>query len=658
VQLQLERVNRIVTSRKVAIATGAAIILIVIIDLLMTRQILPYYNDTEAIMFILTLGVGYGLGSWILLGYVKRVSKEIRAKSRFINLMDWTVTVIQFSLLGILLFILFSGNSNRFLSPTVFAISSIAATAIMGVIAFKFFSWYKLSSSKNLTVLLYGIAAIAIAMSIAEDAGTKLTMIQVIEEKSPPGTTVTKNSFLYKASAKYNGEIEYKVVNPQTTTLYILPKSNLALYNLLNSVVLPVGFVIRWGASTMLLRSIYQRMAKLPVSYWVILCLPLVLYLIGKTPGFFSGESLAGVDEPYRYYFRILFRAGTIAGNILFGVAFFMVARRMLSSKIKDYLIISAIGDTIVGISLSTSALQQTFGMAGHSLVLLSSFLFSIGLYLSAISVSQDSSLRKSIRTSAVSLIDNIGSAQMEQEIKKNVTNLVHNKQKEMELLTGGLSYVVTENDLKEYMAIISEERKRSKVLDIDHVPNTVSNANSTPATATAPSTSKETEPEIITREKGKEYSSNITLQSLIEKIQSSGATVETLFNDGTSKETTSDRKSLSPRLAPSSVFIKPGTSARYTLIHVSGDPVRVFEFEDPLEDDVVSLLVNSENLSKEGSDASGQSRTYIQRFYRASKLIVEYNGNNNTVLSILANAFGQEFVAREVKSTAIEKTE
>ena len=37
------------------------------------------------------------------------------------------------------------------------------------------------------------------------------------------------------------------------------------------------------------------------------------------------------------------------------------------------------IGDTIVGISLSTSAIEPTYGVAAHSLVLLSSYLFSFG---------------------------------------------------------------------------------------------------------------------------------------------------------------------------------------------------------------------------------------------------------------------------------------
>src|SRR5262249_29371050 len=148
-------------------------------------------------------------------------------------------------------------------TTSVFAVSSIAATVNMAIIASRFFSWYKLSNKKNLTVLLYGFAALTLALSIAEDASTKLLMLRVVEEPSPPGS-VAKSTFLYKASDKYSGEIEYKVVNQHTTTLYILPKSYLAYYNLLNSIVIPVGFVLRWGASTMLLRNFYQRVAKLP----------------------------------------------------------------------------------------------------------------------------------------------------------------------------------------------------------------------------------------------------------------------------------------------------------------------------------------------------------------------------------------------------------
>ena len=451
----------IILNRKIMTVTGAIIISIVIIDLLMTRQILPYTYDMEVIMFILTIAIGYGIGSWILLRYTTQISKTIRAKSRFINIMHWTVIVIQFSLLGILLLILFSNTGHLFLSPTVFAISSIASSIVIGLIGFKFFSWFKLSNKKNLVILFYGIAAFALGLSILEDAGTKLLLVDLVQEKTPPGTTV-ESSFLYKPSEKYGGEIIYKIVNLDTTTFYIIPNSSLVLYNLLNSTVLPIAFGFRWIASTTLLRNLYQRVGKLPLLLWIIFSLPLIFYLIGKAPGFFSGEGLSQVDEQYRYFFRLLFRIGTIAGNILFGLAFFMAVRRLVSSKLKDYLIIAAIGDTMVGISLSTSAIQPTYGVAAHSLVLLSSYLFSIGLYISAISISQDNSLRKSIKGSMSDLIGNIGSAQMEQEIEKKVIKLIQKQRKEMEEQTGEFSYEVSENEVRDYIKLVVDQRKKS----------------------------------------------------------------------------------------------------------------------------------------------------------------------------------------------------
>lgn len=255
----------IMRNRKIPVIIGIIIIFIVIIDLLMTRQVLAYTTDMEILMFILTVIIGYGVGSWLLLGYITQVSKEIRAKSRIINIMHWTVIIIQFSLFLIISSMLFNNNSNRFLSPLVFAVSSITGSIVLGVMTYKLISWYRLSRYKNLVILFYGIAAFTLASSILEDAGTKLLLVQVVQEKSPPGAPI-ESSFLYKPSEKYDGEIIYKIVNPDTTFLYIIPNSSLIYYNLLNSTVLPIAFVFRWIASTTLLRSLYQSRKTLVVT--------------------------------------------------------------------------------------------------------------------------------------------------------------------------------------------------------------------------------------------------------------------------------------------------------------------------------------------------------------------------------------------------------
>jgi hypothetical protein len=79
----------------------------------MTRQILPYNNDTEFIMFILTVTIGYGIGSFMLLRYTGGISKEIRNKSHIINSIHWSVTIIQFFLLARLLNLLLYTKPQR-----------------------------------------------------------------------------------------------------------------------------------------------------------------------------------------------------------------------------------------------------------------------------------------------------------------------------------------------------------------------------------------------------------------------------------------------------------------------------------------------------------------------------------------------------------------
>ncbi len=68
------------TARKIAVATAAVIIILIILDLLMTRQILPYGTASasivEIVLFILTVIIGYGIGTWAIIGYTGKISKE------------------------------------------------------------------------------------------------------------------------------------------------------------------------------------------------------------------------------------------------------------------------------------------------------------------------------------------------------------------------------------------------------------------------------------------------------------------------------------------------------------------------------------------------------------------------------------------------------
>ncbi|HYZ49302.1 MAG TPA: hypothetical protein VE593_00335, partial [Nitrososphaeraceae archaeon] len=352
-------------NKQVPIVAGGVIVVLIILDLLATRQILYFDNASEIVLFTLTVVIGYGVCSWILLQYTTRITANLRSKSSLANIMHWAVIIIQFSLFAILLFVLFNNSINcyqyfskctnvRAETTSVYVISSIVASVIMGIVSFKFFSWYKLNK-RNFMVLFYGLAAATFAIAITEDAYTKLIFVHVVEEKTPPNVT-PQASFIYETFEKYHGEIQYKVVNPVTTTLWVLPSSLVDLKNSLDYLA-ALPYIFTWLAVATLLRKYYEsiRSGKFPIKFLIILAVPLVLYLVG------SGLIISlPSDLPYRFYFRLVFRAGTIGSSVLFGLAFYIATKNLSSGiRVKDYLAISAMGIIPIGIANEISALQQ-----------------------------------------------------------------------------------------------------------------------------------------------------------------------------------------------------------------------------------------------------------------------------------------------------------
>jgi signal transduction histidine kinase len=167
---------------------------------------------------------------------------------------------------------------------------------------------------------------------------------------------------------------------------------------------------------------------------------------------------------------RIVFRAGTIGSSLMFGLAFFIITRNISSKKVKDYLLIAAIGLSTVGIANEVSGLQQTYGVATHSLVLLSSYMFCIGLYASAIFLSQDAKLRNFIRKSALDeskTLVNVGAAQLKQQLERKVLSAAVMQE---ELLTekSGIKASLTEQEMRQYLSNVLKEIK--VVRDYDQI--------------------------------------------------------------------------------------------------------------------------------------------------------------------------------------------
>jgi hypothetical protein len=165
--------------------------------------------------------------------------------------------------------------------------------------------------------------------------------------------------------------------------------------------------------------------------------------------------------ESFLYY--LLISLNSTAGGLMFGFVFLVVARHIHNSMIKGFMIITAYGFVLLFISdqaVLVATSYPPYGAVTISYFGLSSYLILIGLYASAISVSQDVALRKSIKKSVLDrskLLDSIGHAEMQQEVERWVRNLAKKDS------TTNIPPSMTEDDVKSYIQEVLNEVRRTQ---------------------------------------------------------------------------------------------------------------------------------------------------------------------------------------------------
>lgn len=455
---QLSEDRFFVFSRRATIAVFVPIVAILVIDLLASRQAILRFDDTlETLYLALTTTIAWGVGSWLIFGFIGRLTADIRARSLPLRLLHILVMITQFALLVVLLYVI-SDRMSEILTQFVYAVSSILAVAILFAFSIKFFSWYNLDRAGNrknfkehLTLLFFALAAAGFTLSIGTDYFSKAFLIQTMHENTPPGAEVGEK-FPFRDVEQ--GRIIAQDTGPETTITYMVPSVHVETYHLLGLIPPYFSFFFRWAATSVTTRDYYRLMGT--ITFWALISIPLILYGIGKIPDLF--------DAPDELWQRIIYRTGSIGGNIIFGLAFFVMASKV-NPPVKDYLINAGMGITIIGIAFGISGVQQTFGIAGHSMVLISAYMFAIGMYATATSVSHDQKLRQSIRKSVsneLKLVGKIGDAQMEQEVqKKSLTIAKANSRMMVE--QSGIRSSLEDEDMEQYVKqVMVEIRKQS----------------------------------------------------------------------------------------------------------------------------------------------------------------------------------------------------
>jgi len=432
---------------KLFVVISIIAIAILIVDTMINQVadfLVPQITSNFGIASFIVMMILSAIGQYFFLEFIKRKTSEIRARAIYLKILHHAVTIVQYTLLGILAFVLL-----QILVMSQYPVSIlIAATVLsytlnailMGLFAFRFFAWYR-SKRYSIVGIVYGLSFIAIAfnstVAVLEDSF-------IFQSKDP---VVTPESEVFFPSFEEGGGIVILDIFHQIYQYSAL-----------------ISFVLLWIATAILLNSYSQKLGK--TKYWIIISLPLI-YLLSTFVEFFGLYSPSSDSELFFFYLYASLNA--TAGGILFGVAFKIIANSGIpgDSNVRNYLMISAYGFILLAISSQTSLVASSyppFGLATLTFYGLSAYLVLVGLYSTVISVSHDVELRRSIAKSATeqsNLIRGIATAQMHHELQNRVM-AIERKHRDTLIENTGVQPSLTEEDMKHYLEQVTSEINRT----------------------------------------------------------------------------------------------------------------------------------------------------------------------------------------------------
>jgi hypothetical protein len=412
-----------------------------------TDQLSPW----RSAVFAIASGT-YVAGQYAILKYLRSKSEKGGSsinQNLHLGMLYQIVRTVQYFLIAILLIAVLQIATNHSYSTILLtaavAISYGLAAAVLAVLSQRFIAWFR--SSHNSVVMFYGLASILFAINIII---TLVFSVIILQEKP---------------------EIVMPHLGVQIPITGIGSGSTKDILNQSYIVSSVAAFAMLWLATVMLLRHHYRKINLL--KFWTIVVLPLVYFLSQFL------TLMIGVADPIVKIDPVLvstilviaFWLSKPAGGLLFGLVFWRISWNVRSYAVRDYMMISAYGLVLLFISQQAIAIVASpsyppFGLVTISFVGMSSYLFLLGIYSSAISVSHDLSLRDSIRKFTLGefrLLDGIGSAEWRTKLEGDVRKLIEKNQDTM-LQETGIQSSLSDDDVKDYLDdVLQELGKKSK---------------------------------------------------------------------------------------------------------------------------------------------------------------------------------------------------
>lgn len=230
-----------------------------------------------------------------------------------------------------------------------------------------------------------------------------------------------------------------------------------------------LSFISIW-ITTALLMNYYREKLINAILYWILLSIPLVYFLINYFYQFIFANILISyltIDPiTVSIILTTFLSLSKPIGGLTFAVVFWNISKIIGYEKnIKSYMVISGWG--ILLIFGANQALVQSlapyppFGLVTITVLIIGAFLMLSGIYNSAVLVSANDRLRKSIYkyASEPRLLGLIGQAEMKKEIERIVTEVTLRKDSLERVTNAPIEF--DEKELKRYIDFVIREIRK-----------------------------------------------------------------------------------------------------------------------------------------------------------------------------------------------------
>jgi hypothetical protein len=404
-------------------------------------KIVPFYHKysdiaVRVLVFLIIFGISM-IGQVIVLIYSARLHNK-RDPSIIRKALYVCQGTISIMLSLIILQIIFMSRIYTNLLVVSVTISYIFSSITFAVLTWSFWSWYM--SNKNPVVLSYAICCLALTCNLL----ISVTFVDILLGQ--------RQEVLFPQLG-----LSDRFITTDNTM-------NFLHYSYILSSIL--AFIAAWVASVLLLHHYSARKGTL--RSWVLLILPLIFFISQFVALFLNlFPNLVGQNAVFfGNLLTIIYTISRTLGGILFGIAFWNISRYIRQNDIvRKYLTRSAYGFILLFVSNQAIVLISTnyppFGILTTSFLPVASYLLFTGIYSTAVSVSQDLKLRRSIKRSIekeLLFVDSIAVAQMHKQIQSKVLATANKLSAQINEETG-IANSLTDEDIKSYINEVIESK-------------------------------------------------------------------------------------------------------------------------------------------------------------------------------------------------------